>query len=1344
MPIDLENIPDQAPDINLSGLPDNKTALPVIANEPALETMRDNSAKINQQYKDAHAYSEALGIPVSDAWDMHESISKYGLKVPDLKIPEVNLPYPRIVGPNDDIGQIALDLGLPIGEPSVLGKALNIPFMPVHMVLNSPGAVSEVELATIPEELDVKGSSILDFVDQGAQSLAKNVFPGGYTAEDAGEALDLNPEFAGKIARVATDLGVGYLYAGAAIKMLGGITNELMLQWRLMKIPERRVMLQAVEVMQESGMSESEILKSLRNQGRTAEFEEFKNLAIKRRQVTPEAMAEFEAEKEAVLERMAAPETVKTDVALETKPEMVEGVTPTIPEEAARFQPVPAEPIPIKEIDTVQKLSEEASRKALENIKVQDLKEEKKILSQARKKAEQIIKENYPMFQDIDDAIKQGGFDTESVEAAGISKQEIIDINKKRLGLVRKNGEVKADVFVENRGYDSVDDFFERIRTSPGIKERSEDLAQQIFDEEMIGIEEGRAFDLRERILNEEIDILKSMLGKKPAARKELKGIIRRETGQVKVKDIIEIDEAKALKDQLRLEAAAARKAYSEGKKEAALKHKEKQLELTIRARERKQLKERIQKAAKTISKNIPASVDFYYREAIENLRAGIDPSFRMKKTLRDRKRLAEFLEQNPEERKNIPVKLLKKLEQKTLADYTVDEVEQIAEEIKGLIKLGKLKRKLKLGQKRRFREEVEADIIDTVLKGRPLEKIETPKTYATTKKPRVATAIKTARAVTLRPSRVADKIDGSQDFKGPAHKFFIDKVNDLTDAKLRMIDRRTEIINDSLKKNNLTIRDLYETRTIDGAEYLVDEMLDVYAGSKNARKKLAIVHGNNIPEEVIKKIIGSLAENEKLFADSILKEYDDNYYRLRESVIDNENRDMGFEENYSPMRRTEIDYTTMNQEVIDEILHRSHLKKAYAEKGMTMKRVDIPKEFQRPIRLGLYSGWLEQMPKQEQYINFMEHTKDMHRVLDGDIKDALEQQGDLGNEYHRALRNYVDRVANPNIYKAFNGIENLSRQLRQNTAMYYLSGNLVTMAKQLPSVLFYLPDAGPVALASSFAELIADPVGTIDFVRSNDPQVKHRQIERELEEIKKFKGSNIEKITKKIGEKGLAGIYLIDRVAITIGWKAVYNAHVQELGHEGAAKLARDVTLRTQPQAAAKDLPDMYATNEVFNWFLQFSNQLNQVYNIGTYDIPNYFKNEKAKKALLGTVAIALNALWIWTLTKKRLPESPEDVRDALSDQMINAIPAVGKTIVQSKDGWQGGGEIPPLKGVGEAARGVFGDKKADERAKSIAEGIGILLGIPGIAIERTYKFLKTGKPIELIGGKPKKKHGR
>ena len=399
------------------------------------------------------------------------------------------------------------------------------------------------------------------------------------------------------------------------------------------------------------------------------------------------------------------------------------------------------------------------------------------------------------------------------------------------------------------------------------------------------------------------------------------------------------ITEARALKAAMKKVAQAARKAYQVGKGEGIAKVKAYYYDIRQREQARKQLKKRITKAVKTITKDIPKSVDFNYREAIENLQAGIDPQFRTEKTLQMRERTREFLAQTPEALKDMPVKLLNKLAQKPMSEYTIEEVEKIAEEIERLTKQGKLKRKLRLAQKERKLTKTTQELSETISKGEKINFESEPVTYETTKEGLVKTAYVYGRSWTLRPSRIFDMLDGMKDFAGKAHRTFIDQVNTAINDKLRAVDKRKDAGIAKMKELGITPRDLAQVRTIDDVRYMVDEMIGIYCASKNRLAKLALMYGNNLNEKMIDNVIANLTENEKAWGDHIIQDYENRKDVLREKVIEVENRDMGYEENYTPIRRTEVDYSTHTEEIVDAILQIEHLRRAYAEHGFTVHR---------------------------------------------------------------------------------------------------------------------------------------------------------------------------------------------------------------------------------------------------------------------------------------------------------------------------------------------------------------------------------------------------------------------
>ena len=161
-----------------------------------------------------------------------------------------------------------------------------------------------------------------------------------------------------------------------------------------------------------------------------------------------------------------------------------------------------------------------------------------------------------------------------------------------------------------------------------------------------------------------------------------------------------------------------------------------------------------------------------------------------------------------------------------------------------------------------------------------------------------------------------------------------------------------------------------------------------------------------------------------------------------------------------------------------------------------------------------------------------------------------------------------------------------------------------------------------------------------------------------------------------------------------------------------------------TQPSASAKDIAEMYASNEFLNWFLQFSNQLNNIYNITTYDIPTAARQGKKVDALLGLTGIAVSSYLIWVMSHGRLPKNKEEVKEAFSDQAIASIPLIGNMILATSKGFDSI-SVPALQGpkaFAEATIELLKEKdtaeKRDKSRKKLAsksvEATTAVLGVP------------------------------
>jgi hypothetical protein len=820
------------------------------------------------------------------------------------------------------------------------------------------------------------------------------------------------------------------------------------------------------------------------------------------------------------------------------------------------------------------------------------------------------------------------------------------------------------------------------------------------------------------------------------------------------------IREDVALKAGLKKAEQAARKAEREGKTTEYARMRE-QLQ---RMKEKKKEADHMRELGKKISKPVPSTVDLAYREMIEILQEGIDPKVRTKKTLDRRERMRQYLESHPKEVESIPVRVLEELGGKSLSELDINHLEDIATRIGVLTKLGKLKYRLKKREEARILEKVDSEMYKVIRLVPARVKPPGPK-GARYPKRKAGKLYQTSRAYTLNPPRIFDKFDGRKNFRGPVHDFFYDITSGIESAKLRAQDTRYASGEKELKRLGITMSDLSKTRDIGKYKFTLDAMIDVYVGMKNPRKRLALNWGNEISDSLATKIENRLTPKEKELGDWIIDEYSQHYPRYRKAYADRTNKDMGWEESYSPIHREEVEYKTLEDQIHGELTMRKQFKRGYPERGATHKRKDIPEEFQQPIRLGAYGTWLSQVARQEHYIHNSEHVSRMHTLLNkGKFRTELLERFD--KEWYNQIRGYVDRVANPYVYRSFDSAERASAFLRRNSVLAYLSYNLLTVSKQAPSLALFLKDAGVVHLTAAAGEA-ATVVGAVRIIRevnSMEPQLKHRSLEREMEELKQASRESYDRILTKIGKTGMKGIYLMDKMVVSIGYKAVYERGLANgLSINEAKKQALNAVLRTQPAASPKDIPGLYATNEYLNWFLQFTNQLNKIYNIATHDVPADVREGRYLDAVASITGLAVAALGIWAAITKEVPDTitdiPKYIWDGISTQAINFIPVVGRHISAARDGWKSS-SIPAFEGA--EAVGVVLQKRKElkkplplekdrernrkfwlRKVGAVGEAAGVIRGLPVVGVKRGYKVVKKKDPWEIIGGRGKDRYG-
>jgi hypothetical protein len=616
-------------------------------------------------------------------------------------------------------------------------------------------------------------------------------------------------------------------------------------------------------------------------------------------------------------------------------------------------------------------------------------------------------------------------------------------------------------------------------------------------------------------------------------------------------------------------------------------------------------------------------------------------------------------------------------------------------------------------------------------------------------REPRIKNKTNFVMAESKRVSRLADEMDGMKNYRGRFYRFLVEKVNLNDNAKLENWYRRKDKVYGALKEAGLKEKELGE-RLVDFKDpvtgerhtFTIDDALSIAGYEMNHKSALALRYGNGYDDAMIQSVIKALRQrvpHYRKILDAMVADYGDNFGRFRDFLKDYANISLEEEQNYigkmyrlGHKGKNGNALTDIMDERMDEILRMSSLKKSYAKRSSSHARVEYAEgDEQAPIRLGLYKNWNQSVMENEHLIAHGAHVRKIHKML-GDPNDAnlpsvaegIRQR--YGDDYLRVLRDYANRVAIPDWYKSHDAMNVAARTIKRNMAMAYLGYNLLTIAKQVPSLAFYGVAARPQHFLASAWDFMNNPVKTMENIYRLDPQMKERGIERVLEEVKAADLKNWEKIVGKVGIIGMRGIVAMDKCVTMLGWNAVYKKGLaQGLSETDAAMQAQRITLLTQPAAKAKDLPRMLATNnEWLNIYLVFTNQLNQVWNMTTHDVYGYAKKAVTGKgeggeishALSYTVALLTAGMMMDYIKDGKMPKDRKEWLYAMTGQPLSSIPLFGKVVTGKIEGFRSGSE-PIAKLVEGGFRSIDDIAKGEvdmDTLVSLYQSLALIHGLP------------------------------
>jgi len=459
-----------------------------------------------------------------------------------------------------------------------------------------------------------------------------------------------------------------------------------------------------------------------------------------------------------------------------------------------------------------------------------------------------------------------------------------------------------------------------------------------------------------------------------------------------------------------------------------------------------------------------------------------------------------------------LPPDLLSLVTNEKMKDWTLDDVEELAELVDDLRREGReklrQKKEVEIARAEKLRDRIEREILSNGLHidedDTPEEKERKQKAIEKFKKEKLPKILGIGAATkgTLKASqekqsafkrllhgygdmnmkRFARMLDNGE--SGINTTLLVDQENDCFNKEHSAIFERSSKIEQVLKDNGLKVEDLSKIVEVDFGgekqEYTIDELLYFRAASKDEKSRYAVMCGNMFDETIkaayrqtpekqqaylrmckvkFKNVLNAaekvLDDNPALadFANAIAEDYSEQYGRMNEICIKEFNTPMGRVDCYVPLVRLESNGDTNENKIKADMLGATgSTANNNVDDGMRKQRVDISPANQKPVEVGLYKTWCKSLNRTEHFIAYAPYIRELHRVYTG--RDGAKMRQYIENRYGQGalqyIKDYINEVANPDVSSSLSELDRVVRALRGKTAPAYLGWKISGIIKQV------------------------------------------------------------------------------------------------------------------------------------------------------------------------------------------------------------------------------------------------------------------------------------------------------
>ena len=655
-----------------------------------------------------------------------------------------------------------------------------------------------------------------------------------------------------------------------------------------------------------------------------------------------------------------------------------------------------------------------------------------------------------------------------------------------------------------------------------------------------------------------------------------------------------------------------------------------------------------------------------------------------------------------------------------SLADYTVEELEYLAEAVRYLTQKGRQEWQAKVDARNYEAKQWQTLMMNQIARSpRYTNASDTPLpgTAEDIKKERnLLQMIRTGWQKTLNMARKAQMLDG--DRKAVAYRLLIEEYRDHLRNELENIRRRQKPVKDLMEKLGVKPEDFYNDTyrlSIGGHEWTYNLSQIIYGvkAQMEQRNMEAFVFGNlfnaNEKPEGVNRLwlerqgeirlaefnrqaqeILKGKENLMKVADAIWADWQnrDNFNRLNQAAIEEYNMAVDPVAFYMPIARLDFNGTELASKIADDLYNQNAGKgMTSVEKGMIQSRITIAPENQMPIDMDYFKLWNESVNDQEHFIETNAYIRKLNRVFKArgskDLKATIENV--FGQGMMNDINNYINEIANPDINTDTQGVNKFITVLRGALYPAYLAFKASSVILQMiTSPAPFLREVGPLELVKGLVQMSLHPVETWRYVSGLSAIMENRSMNPMVEEAKKaaqrYTDPKYKRLWHKIQEKGTEGLEMADRWSVTAGWLAVFSKKKDEFIAQGmeeaqaerqAVKYADNVVLETQPTGDKAELAPLFKVGgPAWQAFTQFQVSLNVIWNNLTYDVLFSDRYNHEKRKAIGTLLGYAMAGMILYATQEGFDDD-DDAEDVIlkllygaTTQYTSSIPLVSSSI--------------------------------------------------------------------------------